>query len=106
MQKQRYISVDVFVHSSRIDCSLNGVTVTHKEKLVVAAPTGYISEAAVQKHGYVVLEATRNGNDILFKQAGNQRWCMFGGNFVYSCDSRFAQAYGNRPIRVHDRMEG
>ena len=30
---------------------------------------------------------------------------MFGGNFVYSSDSRFARLNDGRPIPVHDRYE-
>lgn len=31
-----------------------------------------------------------------------KRWCMFGGCFIYSCDSRFPSPY---PIPLHDRIE-
>jgi len=34
---------------------------------------------------------------------GGVGW-MFGGNFIYSCDSRF-QALCGYPIPVHDRCE-
>jgi hypothetical protein len=30
---------------------------------------------------------------------------MFGGNFVYTTDSRFKELYGSNPIHVHDRIE-
>jgi hypothetical protein len=30
------------------------------------------------------------------------KWTMFGGNFVYTSDSRFPS---NSPIAVHDRVE-
>jgi len=32
-------------------------------------------------------------------------WYMFGGNFVYSSDSRFRTLVSGQPIRVHDRRE-
>lgn len=34
------------------------------------------------------------------------KWLMMGGNFVYSCDSRFRQCINEYPIRLHDRFEG
>jgi hypothetical protein len=33
------------------------------------------------------------------------RWSMFGGNFVWSSDSRFREWYGDAPLAVHDRLE-
>lgn len=30
---------------------------------------------------------------------------MMGGNFIYNTDSRFREAYGDRPIPLHDRRE-
>ncbi len=30
----------------------------------------------------------------------------FGGNFVWTSDSRFRQLYGDHPVAVHDRQEG
>lgn len=39
----------------------------------------------------------------LMKKAGHQ---MFGGNFIYTSDSRFSEWTGSRaPIAVHDRFE-
>lgn len=32
------------------------------------------------------------------------RWCMMGGNFVYSSDSRFREL-NEYPIPIHDRIE-
>jgi len=36
---------------------------------------------------------------------GSKPWFMFGGNFIHSCDSRFAALNGGHPIAVHDRTE-
>lgn len=30
---------------------------------------------------------------------------MFGGNFVWTSDSRFTEKYGKGPLKVHDRFE-
>ena len=35
-----------------------------------------------------------------------EKWHMAGGNFVYSCDSRYREVTGiHYPISVHDRVE-
>lgn len=34
---------------------------------------------------------------------GEKRWLMNGGNFLYTCDSRFPS---KQPIAIHDRHEG
>jgi hypothetical protein len=38
--------------------------------------------------------------------AGEDRWLMFGGNFIWSSDSRFRNEVSEYPIPVHDRIEG
>lgn len=37
---------------------------------------------------------------------GETRHVMFGGNFVWSTDSRFRRQVSEYPIPVHDRVEG
>lgn len=89
------------------NCSNNGVTVTHEDKLVVPCADGHITQEDVDQHGYVVLDTEqRTATYRCFKPRGDTRWLMMGGAFVYSCDSRFRRAYGDYPIPVHDRHEG
>lgn len=33
------------------------------------------------------------------------KWAMFGGNFCFSSDSRFAELNGGAPIKIFDRVE-
>lgn len=33
------------------------------------------------------------------------KWTMMGGNFGYSCDSRYRQTINNLPLPIHDRIE-
>ena len=33
-------------------------------------------------------------------------WFAFGGNFAWSTDSRVRQAWGDRPLPIHDHHEG
>ena len=98
-----YLPVTVLTEGG-YDCSCNGVTVTHAKKLVVPCEDGHLSEEDVEKRGYVVLELGVILKSIHFKQPGKRG--MFGGNFVWSSDSRFGKAYGRQPIHVHDRHEG
>ena len=100
-----YLPVYVYTSGGQ-DCSANGVTVTSQKKLVVPYKDGFITEDGVAKHGYVKLELGKIMDSIHFKPAGVTKWTMFGGNFVYSSDSRFSEKYGRQPVHVHDRIEG
>lgn len=89
------------------DSSNCGVTLIHRDKLVVPCATGHITEDDVAKRGYVVLEPMEPsfpGCPLRFKPRG-QTGGMAGGRFVYTSDSRFRETYGWHPISVHDRVE-
>ena len=100
-----YISVNVY-RSGGSDCSLNGVTATDDNYLVVPVVNGNITEEDIVKRGYVKLIPGEKGGCINFvPESVNGNWSMAGGNFVYTCDSRFSRAYGHAPVSVHDRVE-
>lgn len=42
------------------------------------------------------------GNTVAVPSLTDGKWYMFGGNFIYSSDSRFPS---RRPIPIHDRTE-
>lgn len=89
------------------NCSSNGITETHADKLVVPCPNGHVTQEDVDRAGYIVLDLVENTVGYFhFKQRGDERWLMMGGAFVYSSDSRFRREYGDQPIAVHDRYEG
>jgi len=101
-----YLPVTVY-NPSFGNCSNNGVTVTHQDKLVVPCPDGHVTQADVDDHGYVVLDIEHKAPGYTsFKPRGDKRWLMMGGAFVYSSDSRFGRHYSRHPIPVHDRYEG
>lgn len=104
-----YIFVNVYRNTSYSDSSLDGVTSDDTATLVVPALNGNITDEDVDRQGYVVLdpiEPAFNGCPVRFKVRGNdERWCMAGGNFVYTSDSRFSETYGYGPVSVHDRIE-
>ena len=101
----RFLSVNVLT-SSGMDCSADGVTLTHSDLLVVPHEDGHLTSDDVEKNGMVILQLGTIGNSKHFKQAGRKGHSMFGGNFVWSGDSRFSEKYGRQPIHVHDRYEG
>lgn len=102
----RYLPVTVY-NPTHGNCSANGITETHKTKLVVPCRDGHITQESVDEFGYIVLELKEKVKGYVhFAQKNDTRWLMAGGAFVYTSDSRFSRAYGNYPIPVHDRHEG
>jgi len=103
----KYLPVSVYTNGS--DCTMNGVSFTHADKLVVPCEDGFLSLDDVTDRGYAILEledSNLRGAPPHFKQAGRKGWNMFGGNYVSTSDSRFSRKYGWSPIAVHDRYEG
>lgn len=104
----RYLTISVFGNTTGSDCSLNGVSKTHDQKLVVEHENGFLTAEDVEAGGYVVLElVTRSigGKDYFsFKPKSETRWVMFGGNFAYTSDSRFGK-FSDYPVPIHDRIE-
>jgi hypothetical protein len=45
--------------------------------------------------------SSRRVRGIQIKDYLAGRWTMFGGNFLWSCDSRFFE----HPVKIHDRVE-
>ncbi len=102
----RYLPVTVY-NPTHGNCSNNGVTVTHQDRLVVPCTDGHVTQEDVDNNGYVVLELEhKTVGYMCFKQLNDERWLMAGGAFVYSSDLRFRLTYGPYPIAVHDRYEG
>ena len=100
----RYLPVSVY-RSPGSDCSLSGITSTDDPYLVVPCHDGHITEDDVADRGYSVLIPGTKGGALNFVPEGVEGWSMFGGNFVYTSDSRFSRLYGHSPIAVHDRFE-
>ena len=105
---KKYLKVFVLTNDLG-DSTANGVTLRFKDKRVIPCDRGNHSEADVIEPGFTVLElepCAVRGRAPHFVPEGETRWCMFGGNFVYTSDSRFSEQYGDSPIKVHDRIEG
>ena len=99
-----YLTVEVY-RTAGIDCTNNGVTSETSQTFVVPCEFGPISSDWAEEREYVILVPGKAGNRMHVKPEGVGRHTMFGGNFVYSSDSRFKENYGSNPIHVHDRIE-
>lgn len=102
------IRVDVYRNTSIDgDCSLNGTSARHEELLLIGEG---IPPITTEFNPDKVVEVKRSPYDkkyiyarpVAFKENVHS---MNGGNFVYTCDSRFSDELGYRPIPVHDRVE-
>ena len=47
----------------------------------------------------------RENSDYSFFKEKDAKSGAFGGNFLYSTDSRFSETYGHRPLPVHDNYD-
>ena len=103
--------VNVLRQRDPYDCTNGGVSSKH-DRLFVFLPTtppDYVPPADVPA---MVLEMHAPGC-VRLRVKGEKRWCMFGGNFAHTSDSRFTQAVeqllGHRwygAVAIHDRHEG
>ena len=104
-----YILVSVLTHADGSDCSKNGVTVSHTDKLVVEHPRGNITAEDVEARGYVILKIIqRNIGANVYLHAEPEHlidntMTMAGGNYITG-DSRFREI-SQYPLSVHDRVE-
>lgn len=102
----KFIPVDVYSNARYNGCSLEGITETHADRLVVPHERGHMSLADLSQRGYKVLALDENNpGRPCFRNALDSRRGSFGGAFVWSNDSRFREAYGHNPVPVHDRFE-
>ena len=100
----RFLPVSVYRNDGH-DATNGGVTSEYGLKMVVPVPDGHVTQEDVDNNGYLILEPGEKGGEPNFSPAGIEGWTMFGGNFVYTSDSRFSRVYGHRPVAVHDRQE-
>lgn len=107
-----YLPVSVYANRSLSDSSVNGVSLTHFNNLVVACEDGFMTAENVARRGAVIIEIVpaplaHLGHPSIARPTGehDQGRGIFGGNFLFSSDSRFGAKYGHSPIAIHDRFE-
>lgn len=97
------------LRSASGDCTNNGVTAQH-DNVILIGPGGPANDV-LPKNGLPVLQVTRictmaNGTWwAAVPLEHKDGWCMAGGNFLWSSDSRFRDLFP-LPIPAHDRVEG
>ena len=102
---KKFISINVLRDSSG-DCTNCGLSSTY-DILYIEHKEGWISEENAPEALRVDL-VKRNlfGSTYLnFKPSNLNRHSMAGGNFAWSCDSRFREAISDQPVPIHDRIE-
>ena len=100
------LPVDLFVNPKYPRGSSNGGVTTYYSDFIIAADPERGIPALFEREDHEVLiveefKGQLRAVPLRDKQAGN--WVMFGGNFVFSSDSRFPSP---SPIKVFDRVEG
>lgn len=100
------LAVNVY-RNSGIDCTANGISANHDRLVAVNIPNSPFNPTEDSPGVYIE-------NRTLFGESGYwvayplnddgtpRKGGMFGGNFIYSSDSRFPNEF---PIPIHDRFE-
>lgn len=102
------INASVYRDAGRGDCTNNGVTRTYHDVIVYWGNPALLTDSDREIPNLLVLRTKRvAGNDYLnlAPVALLSQWVMDGGNFAYSCDSRFRTNVSAYPVPVHDRKE-
>ncbi len=97
------------------DCTNNGVTSRQKDIYLFSGGTTEEIQAYADDHHIAYelcfqIEVIRKGQSNEYRRAvpafTRGKWWMSGGNYAYSCDSRYREVTGiPYPISVHDRTE-
>ena len=96
----------VFVYRHGSDCSNNGISSKHDQLILVGDGVPEIFEVSDKTPALKLVKRVLFGKDAWYATPVNPpKGCigpMSGGNFIYSCDSRFPS---EAPIAIHDRFE-
>ena len=103
--------IPVYVYRSSLgDCTNNGIS-KHSDTLIFPLiPTSEIDTSNLIDNclnGVPVVEMVKRnigGEYLHLKPLGLKKHSMMGGNFAYSCDSRFTY-FAKYPLPIHDRIE-
>lgn len=93
-----------------VDCTNNGVS-SRFDEVLIPCEGGYVEvdeDDPPENLCYVARTMFCGELYVHLKPVGTlKKWSMAGGNFAYSCDSRFSYLIGNGgyPVAIHDRVE-
>ena len=100
----------VNIYKSDYESQANVVSNKHKRMVLVTDGVNGDSRTVMSNEPYLKLETTNIRGEYLYAIPVNfgvdKEWKMFGGNFIWSSDSRFREDVSERPIPLHDRIEG
>lgn len=93
---------DILTDKSTGDCTNNGISSKHDSLILIGKniPKIFEAEDITQCAKLDFYKNYARCKPIIFKN----KWYMNGGNFLYSCDSRFRDI-SQYPIPIHDRIE-
>jgi hypothetical protein len=105
--------IDVFRNAHGVDCTADGVS-SKVQGFTLVNVEGPFEPSDTRPAAWLVKGNLPGTCKIVVVEPGSDnRWFMMGGNFGYSCDSRFGAAVekltGARlgcPVPIHDRHEG
>lgn len=100
------MSVDVY--RGRHDSTNSGLS-SKKDSLILATGDLKVEGPFNVKEGedyLVLMKGPMNTIRAVPKSlVDSKAWVMFGGNFCFTSDSRFAKLNGGNPIKIFDRVE-
>ena len=99
---EKGMSVDVYKTNSLGDCTNGGISSKFDKMILVGEGIPRIFKPSEDTPAIYLKQYC--GDYIAVPDLDKQT--MMGGNFVYTCDSRFRQLLGGHPIRIHDSSEG
>ena len=93
----------VYVYKNPLgDCTNNGISSMWDSLILVGDKIPEIFDSSSNDVVELKLKFYNDQPYYYVEPVGETRHCMFGGNFIYSSDSRFPADY---PIPIHDRIE-
>jgi len=102
---EKSLIVDVYRDAKGYDSTNNGISSKHDDLFLIGEGVSGPFEAEDDKTVKLVKRNFPFGEYLHVEpliQPENGKSPMFGGNFIYTSDSRFPSKY---PIPVHDRFE-
>lgn len=90
-----------FVYRNGEDCTNGGISAKFDKVVLVGCGLPEIFEPREDLPALYVKE--HMGDFIAEPELNSKSNYSAGGNFAYTCDSRFREALGGHPIRIHDR---
>jgi len=107
MNNNKGMSASIYENKGHGNCSNGGISSYCKDVTIVNSKCK-VFEADEQSPAVVIVKRIIGGKEYLHAEPVEKPtgigW-MAGGTFIYTCDSRFREEFGNYPISLHDREE-